>query len=678
MVIPLDMGPTFCGKIVAGRAELSLSCLRARSKCRASSKASHACRFDSGAKGFRLMIEGFKNPLSVACYLAVFFLNTLPAVIYADGKSALLADARRLLASGKETEASLKYGQITESDELFVERLEDMVRWHLLGGRSEEAWRIVEMSRRMKFPMANLNYYGALALLKSGACPLYFLQEPVRWAMLINAHIYRFGRSFSRGSYSSDPYQAASRGTRQTHLSSEQTPFLKDLKATRIIRGAGCRGYKEVLSDKKESLKGEFALLSQWYRKTQKLAGSNKRAGPFLAEVEPGTNMVLSRLLEMAWRAKDSELMAELLLGFKSMPVADWVALPEPERRFYFQKMVEGGLLAAGPYSAMEDGSQTPPPFALAFSVIVNSKDKIAGKWAGLIGYDRLSAEERLSMVTHLLSIEGIEHRQYLLLQLATLHYQKGNVRKSLAAIKRLLVDGGDNLYGDQLVFDGATQLAMEILSEYRYDEKILGIIQTSLPRSLWGRSIRQMLIRHGLTGTKRAFRIMSKMMPRKRLMRLTRLKENHYQFLEALADRRLSRFSKATDSLGGKGRLPSQHFNFLREVAEQVLALTPFERQGVQPYLSKVAASLLSYLKQGRARVEFIDLIYVFDQKQQEQWTQGSTSVTSGAVAVGSINIGQKAVVPYPFKWSAPDSLGARDLLVMPISFAGRQWHIK
>lgn len=557
------------------------------------------------------------------------------------------------IAVNARADESKDYSGIGPGHPRWAERLEDALRYQLLNHKFVEAFRITELVRRLGTDVSSLGYYRALAATKAGSCTLNLSAGPKQWQRLLRAHQFRFSHRF----HSQALDEADQPRSVLSFLTYNQTHFLEDIPSLQLLRGRGCRFQHDTLEDSKRAKDAEFDELRDWYE----------------AQAEPplqGTAEVELRLLELAIARKSTDLATKLTSQYNVRDPEVWRKIAEPERSFIWQQLIATEQAPPPPYPADS------PEGKVVQAIILTTKDVTALSWLALLDLTKVPQDQKLALTHHLLSFDHDQHRDFLFMIEAEDFYRRGKMTEALANIRRIVLT--QDMTVETTIQERATNLAMLIFTEYRYDEAMLGAIQNTLPVEAWAMVFRNLLMDHSLAGNRvGAERILTIATGRnKGALRLT-VQES--TILDSLRARQTDRFAKELASLRSARSLSSRWLTFFRDLASRVIALNAEQYAAVKSYCLQIAEMLREQNhKATQGETKLVDLIAIYDRDASSEWSQGAAAVRQGTVQAGVIDLSIETPIENPFKWNPTPSLPLRELLVQPVAITSRDWKIE
>ena len=574
----------------------------------------------------------------------------------------LLQQAREALAGGRLDQARGLYAQIPYPSPTWDAKLEDGVRLALLNGQGEQAWQAVQIAKRTLTHLTLGHYYEDLALTLGKICVLGDTKLPERsFKHLLDAYIYRNPSLFKPRRLLDSPFEGAEEGKRALALSRAKSPYLEDIAQTRLIPGQGCSSFSGRLQNRKEASRFEWQELLAWY--------DDFKRGEALTRL-PGHEEVLMRLLELACVFNDKDLQQELLAKYKTYTAEGWLGIASVERRFLWQKMIDAGIFPPPPLPI--DHPLTP----LVEKITLGCDDTSAIYWFGLIEVKELPGSHQMPIIKHLLAINDIPQRPYLLLLKARNLYQTGQMTAALAQIRSLLIQ--DEAQGDIVIEQKSVDIAAAIFTEYQYDEQVLGAIQSAIPVGYWGRIMHDLYLEHALAGNAKGMAVIAKVVQRSKQHGALRLQKDENEMLTALATRNMARFDAVLRRWRGMRHLSGGNINFLLDLGAGSFALSEEQLAAVDAYFRRIAEVVHQFLQEGAQPLEKLrELMPIFDRKNLTGWSLGAETVRQGTVKAGVVHL-QKTDLALPFTWSAPSNLPSKDLIAVPVSAGDRKWQIK
>ncbi len=588
----------------------------------------------------------------------------LLAACAAPARADVLADARAALKAGDAARAKVLYAQVPFGAAAWPAKLEDSVRFQLLSGNWLEAWRLTQVGRRVDLTLAlpDLPYYEKLAALKAGSCAVTLEAAPRAWDLLLDAYAFRYSSRFRTAGYRGDPYRLAQLHQRQTHLAGTFVHFLDDIPPATLLAGMGCRFNHGAFKVPKEAQEKEKDVLADYVD----LVESEQRTAPLL----PGHDAVVLRLLMLAHQQKDPDIQKEVVKRYKNRDADGWLIIPEPERRFAWQKLIEA---KAFPPPPLPPGH---PLEKIVEAIVFNTKTLDVVPWLGAVDFDKWPLDTRRRLFDQLVAIENLPSRPRILLRQAQIAFDGGDLRGCLALVRRLTLESEGE--GDDAAQDAAVRLATAIFREYQFDDSMLGAIQASLPASRWGQVYRAVLLDQALAGSVKGY---DRLLDRIKLGKGAVAREldgPSLALLAPLARRELPKFSAALDAFQTKGRASAGIMRLLTQIAERAAGLSGETLGTLRPYFARLSAFLVGQLQRGQNQQQLLELLHVYDPDAQGAWQKGSATVREGVTQIGVVALDFGELQANPYRWEAPASLPLRDLVVIPHGVGDRAWLIR
>ena len=309
-------------------------------------------------------------------------------------------------------------------------------------------------------------------------------------------------------------------------------------------------------------------------------------------------------------------------------------------------------------------------------AILLAKSDPEGVYWLGAVDYEKWPLKEQLLVVNHLLEIEKVKLRPYLLRHKAWLLYYLGKFPEALAIVRELTVDGAAD--GDKEVEQSVVDLANSVFAEYRYDKALLGTIQASLSSEYWGVAFRSILVDNALSGNAKNYKIIQSFLADSNRGRIAGMSNVQAAALDALALRNIADFSRLVNQWKRGRGVSADAIHFAEFLAKAVFALPPEARHQVNDYLVVVAEILHDGLDRGGDQRHLEELIRLFDNESASSWAKGHAEVKQGSVAIGVANLRSPFKFEKPYPWKAPESLPRRDLLYIPKSAGDRDWIIE
>ncbi len=586
-------------------------------------------------------------------YLLVCFFLILSTA----ANASKLEDARAEWNANRPQEAIKIYDEIKFNDPDWIHKLVDAYRLQYSKGNYADAWRMTQVARRAGKTTKDLDYYEALAAIQAGSCAAYLPVERESWHDLLLAHIYRYAQKFRNNGYRASPMSKLDDQVVENHLQSKGVHYLKDIPKAELIPKKGCWWIQSRLRETKRARGFEAEALKRWADAEYWNTPAEKRMA--------GSDEVILRLFTIT--QKDEEVKEKLLGHFSGFTEAQWLTLDAPTRQFVWNKLVIEEALPPMPMVVTDPHSET------VFKIMTQSNDTSALNWLGAVNFMDWSDTKKLFLIDHLLTIPGIDKRAYLTLYKAEILFRKGKNTDALNLVRQILIEGENEIGED--IEDAAVKIALAIFREYRYDEKILGAIQSSLPVRLWSQAFRELFISQSLAGNQRGAQLLLSTIKNKKTA--LRMREQDLEFLDLLMKRNLNGIRRFFDVQ--KARLRGfAYVQILRDVATQAIALDEAELKKLDPFFLLIANHMSELIMAGRNAEELNQLHAIYDRLSKRDWSKGSNTVKKGTIQAGVIDLEKPYTIPNPFKWEDPDFPEPKPLVVQPVSITGRDWQIR
>jgi hypothetical protein len=552
----------------------------------------------------------------------VVLLALLSAAAITSAAASPLEEGRKSLREDQLQKALAHYSPINPAAPEYVEKIEDLTRFHLLRGEGVEAWRVLQVGRRVRVARPEWNDLERLAVYRAGACPLALSSENKAHAHLLNAATYRY-LTFQKSEEEREEDVAS--------LGPGLVPYLRDIPRTELIRGQGCRVAKQLTPDKRAQRKAELKEILDFLDLGEKV-------GTPLADV-----LLKLRALEIA--KDEPKVVEKLRASLPSPALAPWRELPDPERQWLFVNAFEGHHL--------EEISKERRAEAQAIALKILEADDAAPFWLAAVELDSLKANARADLLSKVEKKGGTyEGRGWILFELARTRYQLGQMNESLTLLRRLLVENEES--ASEKIEEASVQLAASIFAEHRLDQKALGALDAALPSRLWRSLLTQAMMRAALSGRSAELAALEKIAER----RNSRL---DVELLRPLARRDLRKF---------KIVLNSMNFDFARMLAAYLIEFP--KTRGLAPFANATAERLQRM--GGGAEDEKKDLIQILSSSESD-WMKGAVSVRQGVIKVGVARWPQSSLRPASFALQPPETMDRRELIFIPDTATERGW---
>lgn len=540
--------------------------------------------------------------------------------------------------------AALKlYGKIPLKHPLWKEKIEDLIRYELLHRNPEEAWRIVQVEKRVSGREApELADYERLAIFRARACPLALEGNDQFQAELVNAATYRFfTTNFGvRDRAEVKPIEGAS-------LASGLTHYLAEIPTSRLQTGRGCRAEKMQTRSPQAAARREMESL---------LAASAK-----LASVDLPSLLFRARMLELAGELRDSELSKALEDRLPPETMIPWLKLPDAERRRLFAHYFRANRVAE-----LKGAPSQKRASEIAAQVLRGDPEAHVTSWLAMMDFGGLAAKERAELLAHIEKTWRFNGRGWILFQLAESRYELGEAAETLTVLRRLLLEREEEAGGE--IEAAAVELAARIFAEYRFEDQLVGAMRAAMPSRLWMEMLDRALIVAAVEGRGREFAKLMKLESH----RLDSFRARELELWRALAERGHARFLSQIKKLGRGPGADRALIELGGRFASELIG-NP-EHKSLQAFARSLALELRDRLRPGDTRIDEINnLAQILE--DESQWAQGARAVRQGILNVGVARWGKSGAQPPAFKFEVPNHLPERELVMVPERATNRAW---
>ena len=566
--------------------------------------------------------------------------------------------ARKTYDSGDVNGARSFYNKITPSDPEWNDKLEDSIRWFLLKKKYQSAWRVTQMAIHTKRNVNKLPYYEKLAALKFGACPFGPAVGPVSFDLLVRAYGARFYQRFAQApAVPLDADDAADRGVQVTTLADFETPNLTDLKKTKLLLNRGCRYSRPTYKDSKFADEAELDYLRRY------MAWVTIHPEDRLTDDRP----IQIRIMELAQKLKYDDLATSILTMFNHISLGDWAKLEDPERRYLWSAMVKQELIPAGvlPLGGRDEG---------VVKVILPTADAVnAASWLGIVAFDEWPIKEREILFEQLDQLTDLPFHDQIVYRRAVMSYEAGDHAKTIEFLRRILATED----AAEVSRQGALTIVERLLSEYQYNEAMLGAIQGAVPVAYWPRIYRGLLIDHALRGNIKGFlAIENQLLAKSKSSTIARLPPETLSVYEALAHRKSLVYAKLVEKL--HERRPNEFINYANDIAVRAEGLSDDEYDKVEDVILQLTKIIRKVLDSGKSQESLVSLLTSLERAAHDQRSTAEKSARGGVTHVGAVNIRPFAKLTNPYIWADSVTLARREFLAMPNSVTDRVWHLE
>ena len=566
--------------------------------------------------------------------------------------------ARKAFKAGDVKGASDFYSKITPSDAEWNDKLEDSIRWFLLNKKYQSAWRVTQMAIHTRRDVNKVTYYEKLAAIKFGACPFGSSVGPVSFDLLLRAYGARFYQRFAQSpAVPVDADVAADRGVQVTTLADFETPNLRDLKRTKLLLNRGCRFSRPKYKDSKFADEAELDYLRRY------MAWVSSHPEDRLEDERP----IQIRIMELAQRLKYDDLATSILTMFNSISLADWAKMRDPERRYLWNAMVKQELIPSGvlPLGGHDE--------RVVKSILPTADAVNAASWLGIVNFDEWPINEREILFGQLDQLTDLPFHDEIVYRRAILSYEAGAHTKTIEFVRRILATED----ASEAARQGALTIVERLLSEYQYNEAMLGAIQGAVPMAYWPRIYRGLLIDHALRGNLKGFlAIKNQLFAKSKSSGSSRLSLEAMAIYEALAHRKGLEYAKLIEKL--HDRRPNEFVHYANDIAERAEGLSDDEYDKVEDVILQLTKIIRKDLDSGKSQEQMTGLLASLERAARDQRSTAEKSARGGVSHVGAVNIRPFAKLTNPYVWTEPVTLGRRELLAMPTSVGDRTWHLE
>jgi hypothetical protein len=574
--------------------------------------------------------------------------------------------ARQSLKAGDLTTAYRHYQSIDSASGDFSEKLGDLIRLQIIHKRTLSAFQLIEVARRMEIQIKDLDLMRATTMSLARLCAAEYSVENRFAKLLLVANSLRFSNRYRSRDYSAEPFSRASIGRRQNHLAASQMHSLQDLAKIRLISGQGCPVFSSLyLEDRSKTQPNELDVLEEWY-------WMRNEFGTDSASLEsriPGSESVVIRLLDLAIQENAKELTDLLLDQFQKSDIQKWVNLPFVEGRFLWQALIDKNLVAVPPYRPGQK------EFDIAQQVFLSNRHIDYARWLALLDWSTVPAPQRETILEHLISLDSSERRGRAMILRAQLYAARGEIVNALGLIRELLIATSEPI--DTETEDHAIRIAADVFTEYRADPTLRAAVQTSLPSSYWPRVFRPALVDEALRANKSSYDGITASLIKANKLRAIQLSEEQFEILNALKDRRLPAFTKIVRSWRESRRLGQAHMNFIALLAERTGRMSERSRESLGPYLFEINDLLREFIEKGQNDGRIQSLLAAFPPRPNQPFAKATETVQQGNVDAGVADLREATTIPIGMDWGTAARPPTRELIMMPVDAAGREWHI-
>lgn len=570
----------------------------------------------------------------------------------------VLKMARQMLDSSDVSGATKAYALLPFGTPMWTEKVEDLIRHHLLNGSSLEAWRLVQLLKRVRLATALTREYEKLAVFKSLGCPLALHSVDAHRNALLNAASYRF-QSVAMSSSSVSAVEGTSFGP-------GITPFLADIPRARILRGQGCRLAKFA---------GKTATRPRLELDSLLVALKSFPTTEVMTEKLPRL-LVLARALQLhsdiPTAEQDSKLAAQLERFLPTEGEINWSEVPDEERRRLFSRYFPGEQIVELPVSLKKRAHE------IAMQILKRPVSVKDVDWLSMVDLSVLTIEKKIALFSAIEKTGTFAGRAWVLYSLAEAYYELEKPMETLAILRRMLREKEEET--DAALDEAMVDLAARIFSEHRFDERLLGAMQAAMPSRLWWQMVDSAAIRAAIYGRDREFlKIQSLMLKKNALSPMLKAQVSLWSALAKRDQRSFSKQLRALDRGGGTDRLlrslggiMASEFAASVEAPSGSLASDAWKE--VSPFAQELAVEIRSRIRPGDTRAnELADLSLLLE--RESAWADGGRSVKNGAVVLGVARFKRRDFKKAEFRLKPPATIPLRELIYLPDKATARGW---
>lgn len=562
------------------------------------------------------------------------------------GASPALEQATLFLDRGEPNAAKPLLQSIHPGNGEWIEKLNLLIRYHLLRGPAIEAWRVIQVGRRTTGGSNRWRDEERLAVFLAGACPLALAPEDEPRGWLLDAAVDRLrGRIFEADA--GTPLGARAAGERR--LGPGLVPYLADIPRTKLLANQGCRFAKWERRSKESRARNELDLLRRFLDRADSAGTRVERL------------LIRMRALELA--EADAKLADEAKALREKLPAAsdvDWSALPDPERKWLLAR-----LFAARRLEEVAP-ERRPEAQAIALASLREGTGTGPADWLALVDLGRLPNDERIVVLSRAEASGRFAGRSWVLLELARSLAEANRVNDSLTVVRRLLREHEEELSADETA--AAVELASKLFAEFTFDERTTSAVHAAVPEALWTPMLARTELRFAFAGRAVELAKLHKNLDHARGAGFR--SDDRRELVTAIARKDLGRFRRTLDEGERRARrgqrLADFAADYLAELGEQgnPLVLRGFTRE-LAVRLRRADAG------RGELRDRLTDLALSLDQSGTT--AEAEESVRRGIVRLGTARWRHATAAPPTFVLRPPDALPLRRLFYMPASISSR-----
>ena len=554
-----------------------------------------------------------------------------------------LETARAAVAAGHATDARQSYKQIEFTSPDWPTKVEDLVRLDLEEAQPLEAWRSLQVAKRVRKSREEWVDYERLAVFQAGGCPLAMAPANESQSYLLNAAVFRFMPTF----YSEDISVPLENNPSESALAPGLVHYLADIPNAEIRRDSGCRFAKTFARRLKTPAANELDQLRS-----------------FLGTLAPGDKsqpklLVTIRALELATmpEVNDTGLATSFRANLPSIDKMSWGDFPDPERQWLFVQLFKARTLKE---VAADQRAKAEAIARAAFDAPGASP-----LWISLIDFAGEPAAKRAALLTKVEKLGSFKARAWLLYELARARFENNDIVGSLTVLRRLLVEHEEAV--DSNLEDACVNLASQIFAENRLDLKNLGAIEAALPARLWNSLFKKAELHSAISGRFSEFKMLEDLRRHRAGRDFGAAEET--PLLQALAQRNLKAFRRElNDSSAGAGR---PLIAIARAMAGDLIGT---DVPSARPFADAVAKKLQS-LRFVSDEEERSDLVQLLSSTSNDPQIKAAKSVRQGVIQLGTSRWATPDLRPADLALAPPSVLPRRDLYYVPDPHAVRGW---
>lgn len=573
-------------------------------------------------------------------FLSLLFFSNL------SGASNLLDQGITELEQGRLSAAQTYFREISYKTPDWSAKALALMRYHYLKKDYQEVWRIGQILRRTGHQSLEQRLLEKSAMFREQVCILEVDSTLARFDNLLNVATYRGHNKYSGGPFQfAKSFQAWDEGSHNTSLSSSLTFYLTEIPKAKLLRGKGCSNLRFNLDDDLSSKKNELESIVQYFR------GRGELNDLLIVKPQPEL-LLLAHALELSKALGQKEFV--LNDEIKKLNLDILLEIPDSERRFLWSARD-----ALNPWSDSER-------FYFAKQTILTSNDPATVDWLAQLDLTKISINDRILILEKLVDYEQLSDNSFLLLNLAQSYWVHQDIKKTLQVLRRLLIEAKGQR--EESIELASLDLAVQIFSELKWNESVLGALQASLPRNMWVSLHSRLLKQAAFRGERARFEQVLKRLHKN-------IPDQQVELLRTLAYRNLQSFKKILMVESNK-HLSRQTLTFLDDLAAAQFDSPPSSIKNLNLFFIQINLFLKKLIENPNEDGEHLQqLIYIFSQTSSDQWLQGNASIRRGIVQAGKVTLKEDKALVCPFKLLIPKTLPFRELIFKPIGIRSNQW---